>query len=169
VLKSLVSSKRSKAVPKKLIYFLSVPRLKMKSYVPPSKRHAKVEKVINLKDEKEFPTFGTVSNKKWEGKSFKNTIDDLIALDKQTLAQRKAIQEAQEAKQGWTTIVLPKTASEFKKISERLYECEKESKRIQELKDLGLYAEPVEYVNINTLYMFEDDYSESEFVDESED
>ena len=138
----------------------------MKTYVPPAKRHAKVEKEVNLKDEKEFPTFGAVTNKKWEGKSFKNTIDELIALDKQTMAQRKAIQEAQEAKQGWTTIVLPKTVTEFKKISDRLYECDKEAKNVQELKDLGLYAEPVEYVNINTLYVFEDDYSDSEVVSE---
>ena len=141
----------------------------MKRYVPPAKRSSKAEvKEVNvdLTNEKEFPTFGAVNSKKWEGKSFKDKIDDLIALDKRTVAERKAAKEAEEAKLGWKTITLPKTAEDRQKIYDRISECNREIKRVQDLKEAGLYIEPLEFVNLNTLYDFEDDYSEPELVSE---
>jgi hypothetical protein len=143
---------------------------KMKSYVPPGKRAATKaeakEITVNLTDEKEFPTMGAVVHKKWEGKSFKQKIEDLIALDKRSAAERKAAKDAEEARLGWRVLTLPKTRGDFEKIHDRIIECNNEIKRIQELKDLGLYIEPIDYVNLKTLYTFEDDYSDSELVSE---
>ena len=137
-----------------------------KSYVPPGKREVK-ELTVDLNDEKQFPTFGAVNHKKWEGKSFKQKIDDLIALDKRSVAERKAIKDAEEAMLGWQTLTFLKTPEERHKIHDRFVESNKEIKRVQELKDLGLYIEPIEYVNLNTMYTFEDDYSDSELVSEN--
>ena len=68
---------------------------------------------------------------------------------------------------GWQTLTFLKTPEERHKIHDRFVESNKEIKRVQELKDLGLYIEPIEYVNLNTMYTFEDDYSDSELVSEN--
>jgi hypothetical protein len=141
--------------------------VKMKSYVPPAKRATKAEVKdvnINVNDEKEFPTMGAVVHKKWEGKSFKQKIEDLIAFDKISAAERKAAKDAKDAMLGWHTLTLPKTHADFEKIHDRIIQFNTEFKRIQELKDLGLYIEPIEYVNHKTMYKFEDDYSDSELA-----
>jgi len=142
----------------------------MKSYVPPGKRAATKaelkEVTVDVNDEKEFPTMGAVVHKKWEGKSFKQKIEDLIALDKRSEAERKAAKDAENARLGWHTLTLPKTHADFEKIHDKLIEHNNRVKGIQELKDLGLYIEPIEYVNLKTLYTFENDYSDSELVSE---
>lgn len=81
-----------------------------KKYVAPIKRQQEIKELglskEELNSEKLFPTLTTTSNTPWQGKTFKATIDALIASEKLTEQEKAARMEAQKAMEGWVRLSL---------------------------------------------------------------
>lgn len=142
-----------------------------KAYVPPHQRkqvvaEAAKEGKLNLTDKEAFPTLGGAAVKKsWGGeKTFKQTIDDLIAYEKLSEAEKREREEAARAMEGWEVLYLPKGRAQrravfadfaarqefFVEDQELLYHSMLTEKRIgayqrQQLTPEELAAEPVEF------------------------
>lgn len=141
-----------------------------KGYVPPHLRkqvaaEALKEGKINLTDKNAFPTLGGLTVKKmWSGeKNFKQVIDDLIAYEKLSAAEKLEREEAARAMEGWDVLRLPQSEAERRAVfadfaarqefivddQELLYYAMLTDKRIptykrQTLTPEELAAEPVE-------------------------
>lgn len=89
--------------------------VKRSGYMPPHMRskmeaEAKKDYVPDVKSKSDFPEFLSAPVKKstWGGdKSFKEKIDDLIALDKMSEIERQQKREAEEAMRGWESLNIP--------------------------------------------------------------
>ncbi len=145
-----------------------------KAYVPPHQRKQVAAKAaeaalkdgkLNLTDKEAFPALGGAAVKKsWGGeKTFKQTIDDLIAYERLSAAEKLEREEAARAMEGWEVLYLPKGRAQrravladfaarqefFVEDQELLYHSMLTEKRIgsyqrQQLTPEELAAEPVE-------------------------
>jgi hypothetical protein len=82
----------------------------MKKYIAPIKRKQLIQEEglskEELTSEKMFPTLCTTSNTPWQQKTFKATIDALIASEKLTAQEKAARMEAKKAMEGWVRLSL---------------------------------------------------------------
>jgi len=97
-----------------------------KAYVPPHQRRLTAQKdaaealkegKINLTDKNDFPTLGATVKKTWSGeKNFKQVIDDLIAYEKLSAAEKLEREEAARAMEGWDVLHLPQSKAERRAV-----------------------------------------------------
>jgi len=71
-----------------------------------------------LDSEKLFPTLTTTSNTAWTGKTFKATIEALIASEKLTEQEKATQAEAQKAMEGWQRLSLNLTKADCIRFNE---------------------------------------------------
>ena len=131
-------------------------------YVAPIKRKQEIKEmglsIEELNSEKLFPTLTTTSNTAWSGKTFKATIEALIASEKLTEQEKAAQAEAQKAMEGWQRLPLRLTKADCIRFNEMTEMNARHAKMMQD---------PWYYKPTPITYMKYDDDDES-FSVESE-
>ena len=95
-----------------------------KSYVAPAKRKQEIkEKGLSqdeLNDEKLFPTLCAANSASWQGKTFKSTIESLIASEKLTQQEKIAREEARKLEEGWARVSLNLKRGDITRFNEMI-------------------------------------------------
>jgi hypothetical protein len=103
-----------------------------KKYVAPAKRVVEQAAGLSkdeLESEKLFPTLCEAGRTTWTGRTFKTTIDNLIASEKLTAQEKKLKEEALKAMEGWVRLSLKLTKADclrFNELTERTARLAKE-------------------------------------------
>jgi hypothetical protein len=125
-------------------------------YVPPHLRaqlaaKAALEKAnrpLDVKDEEQFPTFiGRKVHKQTEtpqtqGVSFKETIDNLIALEKRTEWEKEQAEEAKRALEGFVRLPLRVNRDWARSFNKKVSLAQEREKEIQLLQETGCWVLP---------------------------
>ena len=103
-----------------------------KVYLPPAKRKQEIKEnglsQEELNSENLFPTLCETGKAQWTGKTFKATIDDLIALEKLTAHEKAAQEEARKAMEGWARLSLNLTKEDYIRFNEKIETIDKIAK-----------------------------------------
>jgi len=103
-----------------------------KKYVAPAKRVIEQAAGLSKEDlesQKLFPTLCEAGRTEWKGRTFKATIDNLIASEKLTAQEKKVKEEALKAMEGWVRLSLKLTKEDclrFNELTERTARLAKE-------------------------------------------
>ena len=132
-----------------------------KKYVAPAKRV--IEQAVGLSKEeleskKLFPTLCEAGRTEWKGRTFKATIDNLIASEKLTAQEKKVKEEARKAMEGWVRLSLKLTKEDCLRFNEL---TERTARLAKEMEDPWYYKpSPYKY------YPNDDTVSELSFSDD---
>ncbi len=119
-------------------------------YVPPSARSVvDTKKPLDLQNETLFPSLGSSGpalKGAWAQKSnFKQTVEQLIVKDKQTVEEKIAAEEERRAMEGWASLAMPKLNADWCSAFHRYIGAhDREADRTTNLVDLGLYVKPID-------------------------
>ena len=138
-------------------------------YVPPAQRKAepKADIPLNLASKEMFPTLGATTTKNtWSGeKSFKEKIDDLIAFEQLSMAEREERLEEARKMEGFTILRLPNTPERLREIGERINNAVLEPEHPEALYMTMLNPPrfaPIAPLTKSKLHIVEEDFSDDE-------
>ncbi len=126
------------------------------AYVPPHLRamlaakaaEEKANRPLDVKDEEQFPTFIGRNIRKQEqeqqpqGVSFKQTIDNLIALEKRTEWEKEQAEEAKRALEGFVRLPLRVNRDWVRSFNKKVYHDQVREKEIEILQETGCWVLP---------------------------
>ena len=145
-----------------------------KTYVPPAKRQEAPKiadlSVTEMNDTKLFPTLkeGPKAVNKWNGsKTFKQTIDNLIATEKMSEQEKAAAEERRQANAGWVRFPTKPTPEMIHRYKNSLQKI-KDDAANQEMMDYGYYRFGTYYIDgvphYSANYIPEDDDNDTDTV-----